>query len=88
MPLEKTESNLRLEEIADLKGIEPSHIEQTREKIASILAVIVTSLLVIFLLIPIFKPSAAEYIKDILPVLTTFVGMAFGFYFSEKRLQG
>lgn len=73
--------------IAEKKGIQISRAKIIREKTAGGLAIMITILFVILAITPIFKSSTTVYIKDILLCVSALVGAAFGFYFSEKRLD-
>ncbi len=61
--------------------------EVIREKTTSWLAGSIMIAFLIIISLPIWVPSSFDYVKYILPSITTLLGMAFGFYFSERRLN-
>lgn len=65
-----------------------------REGTATFLAYTVSIVFCIIITLPLLfifffrdlDPGISEFIKSVLPSITTLLGVAFGFYFSEKRL--
>lgn len=99
-PIENTEMEVELSPLdfinfAPLRGM--SGEEKTvikRENTASIVAIIIVltfSILVIASLYLLFFKEGSEkiidYVSIVLPPITTLIGMVFGFYFSETRLN-
>lgn len=70
-------------------------IDTQREGTAAFLAyavsvafcVIIAFPLLFIFLFRFLDPGISEFIKSVLPSITTLLGVAFGFYFSEKRLE-
>lgn len=69
-------------------------LDVKREGTAAILAYSVVTILGILVVLPILfffvyrvlDPGLSDFIRSIVPSLTTLLGLVFGFYFSEKRL--
>ena len=76
-----------LEKYAEREKIEVNPIKERREKTAGIMATLISFAFLFLVLTPIWLPERTAYVKDILLPVSTLIGTAFGFYFSEKRLQ-
>lgn len=84
---EKSElEKLDLEKLAEKEKIEVNPIKERRETIAGVMAIVVTFAFLFLVLTPIWAPERASYVEDILKPVYALLGMAFGFYFSQKRL--
>lgn len=69
-------------------------LDAKREGTATILAYSAVTILGILVILPILfffvyrvlDPGLSDFIRSIVPSITTLLGLVFGFYFSEKRL--
>jgi len=55
--------------------------------VSIVFCVIIALPLLFIFLFRVLDPGMSEFIKSVLPSITTLLGVAFGFYFSEKRLE-
>ena len=70
-------------------------LDTQREGTATVLAYIVAIFFCVIVGLPILfffiyrvlDPGLSDFIRSIIPSLTTLLGLVFGFYFSEKRLN-
>jgi hypothetical protein len=83
---EGAKSKIDVSAYASQKGL-IVEVKVVREKIAGFLAGSAVVACFFLSAVPLWLPDRTAYIKDILPVFTTLLGTAFGFYFSQKRLQ-
>lgn len=54
---------------------------------AIVFGIIVILPILFFFLYRVLDPGISDFIRSIVPSLTTLLGLVFGFYFSEKRLR-
>jgi len=76
-----------LEDIAKRGEIKINYvIRERRESTASVMAIVVMITFIFLVLTPIIAPDRAPYVDKVLEPVYALLGMAFGFYFSQKRL--
>lgn len=86
---------IKLEKIGEGSGIKfKFKVEEIRENIASILAMIIVLLFAGMILSSLYLLSIGkystkviEYTSIVLPSITTLMGVVFGFYFSQSRIK-
>jgi len=77
---------IKIDDVAKEKIDPPVNIEGVREITARNLSIIMVCIFILTISVPIFIEGTIDYIKYILPSITTLLGVSFGFYFSAKRL--
>jgi uncharacterized membrane protein len=82
---EGAKSKIDVSKYASQKGFTVD-VKVVREKIAGFLAGSAVVACLFLSTVPLWLPDRTAYIKDVLPIFTTLLGTAFGFYFSKERL--